>query len=69
MKSLKNLNGIKKLNKSELKMIAGGSYRCQCTGSVGSWIGDYSSSRQALRAISRNCSSGAGYCVGSPSAE
>jgi hypothetical protein len=63
MKKLSNLKGIKVLSKEQQKTIVAGRWYCECTGSVGQWSGNYSSSGGAINAISEWCSSGTGTCT------
>lgn len=55
------------LERSQMKKITGGArFSCTCTGSVGSWEGNYSSTQQIIDAIGENCSSGEGSCHAMP---
>jgi len=51
------------LLKSEMKLIlGGGSYKCTCIDSVGTWSGNYGSLADAEASGGQNCSSGAAKC-------
>jgi natural product precursor len=64
-----NLNKLKLsanevLERSQMKKITGGygTYRCVCSGSVGSWTGTYASSGDAYAAGTIHCASAVATC-------
>lgn len=64
LKTIKGLQGVRTLNKSEQKAISGGKQMsCSCIGSVGTWTGNYTpGSGQVWADIHTYCSSGHGWC-------
>ena len=57
----------KTLTREEMKNVTGGyaapAFNCQCTGSVGTWTGHYSSAQAIANDIAATCRSGQGTCT------